>query len=377
MVISIAKIRRLMTLLVFNLVVVMALFILIEGPAGVVSFFKAVTTTRAVAERAHTRYDEQLGWVNLPNVYIPDMYGPGVYFRTNARAFRNNEDFSETVPAGKVRVICSGDSFTLGYGVDNDHTWCQFLASMDDGLQTVNMGQGGYGVDQAYLWYKRDGTRLDHDIHLFAFITTDFDRMREKSFLGYGKPRLKVRTDDLVVDNVPVPRRAFYVPWLTQNQEAFNRLRSVRWLNSVFFQNRPETIQADEPTPDEDEGVEAVAQKILDDLQRINAAKGSRLVLVYLPMRQDYDGSQKETDIWRRNIGVAAGRAGVPFIDLVEAFRQVPPEQVQKLFIAEGALDYPAAAGHYTAEGNEFVARILHERLRSLPEVSTQLGGGN
>ena len=28
------------------------------------------------------------------------------------------------------------------------------------------MGQGGYGIDQAYLWYKRDGTKLDHDVQI-------------------------------------------------------------------------------------------------------------------------------------------------------------------------------------------------------------------
>ena len=51
------------------------------------------------------------------------------------------------MPPGKTRIICSGDSFTLGFGVDNEHTWPQQLAARNANLETVNMGQGGYGAD--------------------------------------------------------------------------------------------------------------------------------------------------------------------------------------------------------------------------------------
>ena len=77
------------------------------------------------------------------------MYGPNVYLRTNSQAFRNNADFSATAPEPKARIICSGEFFTFGYGVDIDSTWCQLLASRNNRLEMVNMGQGGYGVDQA------------------------------------------------------------------------------------------------------------------------------------------------------------------------------------------------------------------------------------
>ena len=86
-----------------------------------------IMTDASIAERRHTKYDPDLGWVNGPNIHIPNMYGPGVYLKTNSQGFRNNYDFDTAVPNGKYRIICSGDSFTLGYGVDNDHTWCQLL----------------------------------------------------------------------------------------------------------------------------------------------------------------------------------------------------------------------------------------------------------
>ncbi len=88
------------------------------------------------------------------------------------------------------RLVCSGDSFTFGYGVGDEATWCALLATIPPGIETVNMGQGGYGLDQAYLWYRRDGLHLGHQVHVMALITRDFERMASDRFVGYGKPLL-------------------------------------------------------------------------------------------------------------------------------------------------------------------------------------------
>ena len=217
--ILLTKIRKVILWAIFNVVVVILAFALCEGLSSIILFLQEIRTTLPMIERRHTQYDELLGWVNIPNIHIEDMYGPGVYVRTNSQSFRNNEDFNVSVPNNKIRVICSGNSFTFGYSVDNDHTWCQLLATKDDRLETINMGQGGYGIDQAYLWYKRDGSKLEHDIHIFAFITSDFKRMERSDFNGYGKPLLKLQKGALVATNVPAPRRPFYIPWITQNRE--------------------------------------------------------------------------------------------------------------------------------------------------------------
>ena len=78
-----------------------------------------------MAERRHTEYDAELGWVSVPGHAVPDIYGPGRSITINRQSFRNKREFPERAPAGKLRVICSGDSFTLGYGVDDDATWSE------------------------------------------------------------------------------------------------------------------------------------------------------------------------------------------------------------------------------------------------------------
>ena len=171
------KIRKWIIFNIVTLIVVTLVFLICEGLSSTAFVAYRIFLRKPLAERLHTGYDETLGWINLPNIYIEDMYGPGIYLKTNGQGFRNNKDFSPRTPNNKSRIICSGDSFTLGYGVDNDHTWCQLLVSINGRLETVNLGQGGYGIDQAFLWYKRDGSKLDHDVHIFAFITRDFVRI--------------------------------------------------------------------------------------------------------------------------------------------------------------------------------------------------------
>ncbi|MBE7472745.1 MAG: hypothetical protein HS114_26750 [Anaerolineales bacterium] len=361
------RVRKVGLWFTFNIAAVLLLLALCEGIASFILFFKEVTANQALAERRHTQYDELLGWVNTPNLYLADMYGPGVYLQTNSQGFRNKQDFNPEPPDNKLRIICSGDSFTFGYGVDNDHTWCQLLAARDERLETVNMGQGGYGVDQAYLWYKRDGQKLEHDIHLFAFITTDFKRMQRDEFNGYAKPLLKVQNDTLLVTNVPVPWRSFYLPWLTQNREAIDDLKSTQLLRS-FFLPEPGTASADQPAAGES-SPEVVAAKILADLIKLNQAKNSTLVLVYLP-GQDF--TDDDLDHWRQVIHTAAERQSVPLLDLVDTFKGLPAGELDSLFIQKGEIDYQGAAGHYTVKGNQYVADVLYEQLMALPEIAAK-----
>ena len=129
-----------------------------------------------------------------------------------------------------ARIVCSGDSFTLGYGVDDEQTWCARLEAREPRFETINMGQGGYGIDQAYLWYRRDAAMLDHHVQVFAFISADFGRLLSDRFQGYGKPVLRMKQGALVLENTPVPRAAFALPWLAEHRAAFDELRSLALL---------------------------------------------------------------------------------------------------------------------------------------------------
>lgn len=335
-------------IVLINIVVLVLLLALAEGGASLLYVVNEIRHTGGRAEQYHTTYDATLGWINRPNVRLPDFYGPGAYMRTNSLGFRNDRDFTPTVAPGMTRIICSGDSFTLGFGVANDQTWCQRLAALDPRLETVNMGQGGYGADQAYLWYMRDGVRLQHHLHLFAFITDDFIRMQSDRFVGYGKPVLGFRNDSLVVRNQPVPRTSSFTRWLAiQQTHALRNLNSLRLVREVFH------LDGDRAAANDSATTRRVVSRVFEELARANREKGSRLVLVYLPTAPDYRINEG-TASWRRFVQAEASRQGILFVDVVEAMRRVPPTEVDRLF---------APNTHYSPAGNEFVAQTLYRAL--------------
>src|SRR5574341_1408459 len=171
-------------LLVVNAAVFLLAFVVIEGLASALLVSQWILHLAPVAEQMHTAYDPELGWTNTPGAVLKDIYGPGLDVRISSQGLREDSELGVTAPAGKLRLICLGDSFTFGFGVGHDQTWCHQLSMVAPRVQTVNMGLGGYGLDQDYLWYKRDGGRLQHHFTLVAVVTDDFNRMHWDHFLG-------------------------------------------------------------------------------------------------------------------------------------------------------------------------------------------------
>ncbi|NEQ75625.1 MAG: hypothetical protein F6K23_22790 [Okeania sp. SIO2C9] len=354
---SLLQTKKIIKIVSINLILIVVILSLVEGLSSILLMFYKISKVQPRPETRHTQYDELLGWVNIPNVDIPNMYGEGIYFQTNSQSFRNKEDFSVNIPPNKVRIVCSGDSVTMGWGVSNNQSWCHLLSSINQRLQTINMAQGGYGVDQAYLWYKRDGTKFEHNIQIFAFITHDFLRMQNANFTGYGKPLLSLENGELVNHNFPVPRGSFLAPKITQGSRYIQELRFLGLWKKLF----PIKLETDNKyvvqTP-------AIAIKIFEELAEINQAKNSKLVVVYLPSRSDY--YKNDSDSWRQYLQTELQKRNIIYIDLIAEFRdKMPNEQLEKAFLGGN--------WHYSVSGNQFIANILYEKLLSLPEVAVIL----
>jgi hypothetical protein len=336
------------------------LFVLVEGLASIVVFAGrfALLARAPLAERRHTVYDAELGWVARAGMREPDLYAPGVGLATNSLGMRGARELAPAPPPGRRRGFCSGDSFTLGYGVGDAESWCAQLEARRPELELWNLGQGGYGIDQSYLWYRRQAAEREHALHVFAFIREDFARMARPEFLGYAKPVLRLHGDALVLDNVPVPRAALRLPWLAQNARLFEELRSVFLARELGRRLRPApaAIGADE--------LARLSLRVFEELRALARARGAALLLVYLPVREDrVPGGD---DDWRLAIGRMLVERGFAYADLVPAFRALPEDAHARMFLAPGAIRLPYAEGHYTAEGNARVAELLEPRVAAL-----------
>lgn len=308
-----------------------------------------------VALDRFTRYDADLGWVSRPRVALPDLYAPGVGLHTTAEGFRGTREPGPSAP-GTRRVVCSGDSFTLGPGVGDDDTWCARLAVHDPRLEPINMGQGGYGVDQAFLWYRRDGAALVPAVHLFAFIDGDFERMRHARFLGdYGKPTLALRDGTVRVENVPAWRRPFWMPTV-RVREIVRRTKTFELVDRL--RRRVAVPSAPVVGPADREAIVDVALAVFAELRAGAARHGGRLVLVYLPTAFDcaVPAASPSGLEWWRAIEPRARAAGFEIVDPSPDCRRLPAAEQSALFFPEGAINFWGAAGHYTVAGHRFVA---------------------
>jgi len=330
--------------------------LLIEGISAVALRFVGREAPLPVAERRHTRFDAELGWVNEPSRRVEDLYGPGRTLTTNSQGFRATRDYARAVPEGRVRLLCSGDSFTLGWGVDDAETWPARLEALDPRIETVNLGQGGYGVDQAYLWALREEDSLEHQVHLFAFILEDLQRMRYDRFREYGKPRLELRGDRPVAVGVPLD------PPAAGNDAWWAASRTARLLLRLAGRSAAPEPQARGPLSE----AARVAAAAVEDLHRIHDRNGTRLVAVWLPTLPEY--LSRDMDVVRNTILQHLRGAGVTAYDLTGDLRALPPVDADRLFLKPEDVVLPFHGRHYSAAGNEFVARALWRRLERLPE---------
>lgn len=363
---------RLALLLIGNALVLVIFLALLEGLASLALLAIEVNERLALAERLHTTYDRELGWVNRPNVSLPNLYGTGRSLHTNAQGFRGTEDVPAAVARGRRRVICSGDSFALGYGVDDRDTWCRRLSDHDPRLETVNMGQGGYGIDQAFLWYKRDAAEIEHQLHLFSFVTEDIKRMQVDTFLGYGKPVLTIADGALAVENVPVPRWPYLLPWLTRNLPALSSLRIVGLADALGVGSDAAAPSTASAQGNRDLATSRVIHKLFQELATLNRERLSVVVAVHLPMIEDIDRqfSRRWVEVMREH----SAAAGILYIDLLPELRRLSKDEARSLFILPGGPGFAHAEFHYNEKGNRFVAEVLYRRLMAHPTVTRALG---
>jgi hypothetical protein len=209
------------------------------------------------------------------------------------------------------------------------------------------MGQAGYGIDQAYLWYLRDGLSLDHHVLLFAFIEDDFKRVAQKRFLGYSKPFMVLENGHLLLtpaspQNGPVRR------WLSINGYRFRGLKSVDFFRRILRRSEGGV---------KDWRVEtwAVVKTMFDNLAAKHEGCESHMILIFLP---DKEAQDRSVDDWCRRLEGYAEQANLHYVDLWEEYRAMVRDQASSLFGPDNE--------HYGRKGNAWVAKRIANELATL-----------
>ena len=105
-----------------------------------------------------------------------------------------------------------------------------------------------------------------------------------------------------------------------------------------------------------DSELQDIVLAVFKSLQRINQEKGSTLVLVFLPSDEDYTDYQEEINLWRKWLKAEIPKQGILYLDLYDDFLKLSFVEAVSLFGKDG---------HYSEEGNRFVAEEIYKKLIS------------
>ena len=156
-------------------------------------------------------------------------------FRTNARGFRDDEDYKYEKTAGQRRILVLGDSHTQGYEVHQSSTFAKVLERRlrQKGLdaQVLNAGISGFGTAEELMFLEHEGMKYHPDMVVVALFENDFDdnvksdlyRLKDGT-LAVNKTRHTPGVEPIALMNA-VPGAS----WLSQNSYLFSLLINTAW----------------------------------------------------------------------------------------------------------------------------------------------------
>jgi len=145
-------------------------------------------------ETKRTQPHETLGWSKVPGLTSArqsDEYDVTLEF--NELGLRDDPMSSPAKPEGVFRVLCLGDSFTLGYTVDRHDLFVDQLETWWNGegrgVDVINAGTEAYSTDQEVLWLIENGEAFDPDLVLLFPYENDIYWNGQTAYRGTQKPR--------------------------------------------------------------------------------------------------------------------------------------------------------------------------------------------
>lgn len=152
------------------------------------------------------QYDRDFGWSQRPGLVNTRVKDPQfeISVTTNSVGLRDREYSLERTD--KKRMLVLGDSFTWGFGVEDQERFTEVLEQRYPQWEIINAGTSGYGTDQEYLYYLKRGQYYKPDVVVVLFYYNDFENNFKSEQYYYPKPYFTLKENgDLVVHNQPVP----------------------------------------------------------------------------------------------------------------------------------------------------------------------------
>ena len=321
-------------------------------PRNLVATRAALLTTQTANE-----HHPQLGWVLKAGISNAS-YDPDNSFTTGDYGVRMNAALAQPLPIGGLLAV--GDSFTAGSEVGDRHSWPAQLERLLD-EPVVNGGVGGWASDQIILRAEELIPIVQPNTVVISFFHDDILRAGYRVYGGANKPWFSVKNGELQRHNNPVPVfsgrqeevEAPVLGYLHLVSWVLDRVGHGDWWRRV----NTSYVLADNNPVD-------VSCLLLVRLRELTAKANIRLLFVL-----QYGGSDGIADEFRSEhaelVDRCARDAGIETLDTWEPLTRVNLEGLEayrRLFVMH---DENRVYGHMSSEGNELIARLVADRLRS------------
>jgi hypothetical protein len=344
-------------------------------------------------DTSHLMLDSMLGWRFRPGY-------ASARDRMNAAGLRSDREYDVERPAGVRRIAVFGDAYAYGAEVPNEEAWPALLEAAAPGLEVLNHGVGGFGTDQAFLQYLRDGSRYGPEVVLIGFSPVGlrrsvnvWPRFISADEAPIAKPRFRLdgASGPMLVPN-PLATDADWERLLAEPRDGVRALgehdawyEPLRYANPLYDLSALVRFKvglgtkawrrccwAERPMQGGAfrEGTEAFAvqRAVLLTFADSVRARGAQPVIVLFPDHDSVEGARQGgqavyaplRESLREGVRAASGApAGTPVLDLLDAFTDDATTATGTWF---------APGGHYSREGNARIAAWLGPQLAAVTE---------
>lgn len=289
-------------------------------------------------------YDSSLGWRMKP------LYNRnGV--QHNSKGFRGKKEYDSQ--PNENRIFALGDSYTYGLGVSDVYTFSSLLNDEPD-VEVINAGVNGYGIDQAYLMWEKEGKKLNPKIVVLGYFIDDFYR---NAYLVRGKPKPHFVYDkvskDFVLKGVPVPdSQVLYDEGELEVDSWLRVFRVFPWVKRGLHRMLGPSKELDSYS------YELLLQKaklneyILKKFNDSVTKSGARLLVVFIGTHKKCYKPSLEAQWVENSVIETCQENNIEYINLAEIMRQ---DGYYFSFYAQHC--------HFTESGHRFTAKKIAEKL--------------
>jgi lysophospholipase L1-like esterase len=268
----------------------------------------------AFDEAVQPRYVIDPGYgvrANQPNVrtrhYVPGDYD--VAISTNSAGMRGRREYPvERVP-GKRRILVLGDSFTFGYGVNDDEVVSAVLEDLlneraSASAEVLNLAVSGFGQAEELVTWENRGKAYRPDVVVLFYFENDIGNNAVSRLYQPGPDGLPVRTGADFLPGSSLQERLFAFPptrWLFEHSEAWNLVRNR--LSSLVQRSllRQQGLESySDGSSDAVELTRALLRGLVADIR----AAGARPVLFVIPDSRRLDSNLPLTERELTALGV-------------------------------------------------------------------------